>query len=114
MNESYMNTKKINKKRRRYPDINLIHFKSSVRGAIAKQLRDELEFTFPIKKDFAKLMRKSPSQISKWLGGDHNFTIETLCEISYAIRMPITELLLLTYLGKLYKNRNEFCEIEWK
>lgn len=31
--------------------------------------------------DFAKIMNKQPSVITKWLSGNHNFTLETLSEI---------------------------------
>lgn len=33
------------------------------------------------KKDLAERLNKRPSEITKWLSGDHNFTIETLFEI---------------------------------
>ncbi len=45
------------------------------------------------KSEFAALMGKSPSEISKWLSGKHNFTIDTLMEIAHALRTDLTELL---------------------
>jgi transcriptional regulator with XRE-family HTH domain len=33
------------------------------------------------KTDFAREMKKSPSEISKWLSGTHNFTVDTLSDI---------------------------------
>lgn len=33
-------------------------------------------------KDFAKLMRKTETEVSRWLSGGHNFTISTLAKIS--------------------------------
>jgi len=33
------------------------------------------------KKDLAKALDKTPSEISKWLSGTHNFTIDTLFDI---------------------------------
>jgi hypothetical protein len=43
------------------------------------------------KKQFAELMGQSPSVVSKWLGGTHNFTQDTLSAISYRLRVPMTE-----------------------
>lgn len=34
------------------------------------------------KKDLADKMDKQPSEISKWLGGDHNFTLKSLAKLS--------------------------------
>lgn len=45
------------------------------------------------KSEFAARMGKSPSEISKWLSGKHNFTIDTLMEIAHALKVDITELL---------------------
>lgn len=35
--------------------------------------------------DFAKAMGKNRSEISKWLGGGHNFTISTIAKIESAL-----------------------------
>lgn len=45
------------------------------------------------KSEFAAKMGKSPSEISKWLSGKHNFTIDTLLEIGHALKVDISELL---------------------
>lgn len=45
------------------------------------------------KSEFAARMGKSPSEISKWLSGKHNFTIDTLLEIGHALKVDISELL---------------------
>ena len=45
------------------------------------------------KSEFAARMGKSPSEISKWMSGKHNFTIDTLLEIAHALKVDITELL---------------------
>jgi transcriptional regulator with XRE-family HTH domain len=45
------------------------------------------------KSEFAAKMGKSPSEISKWMSGKHNFTIDTLMEIAHALKVDITELL---------------------
>lgn len=45
------------------------------------------------KSEFAAKMGKSPSEISKWMSGKHNFTIDTLLEIAHALKVDIAELL---------------------
>ena len=45
------------------------------------------------KSEFAARMGKSPSEISKWMSGKHNFTIDTLLEIAHALKVDIAELL---------------------
>jgi len=45
------------------------------------------------KSEFAAKLGKSPSEISKWMSGKHNFTIDTLLEIAHALKVDITELL---------------------
>jgi transcriptional regulator with XRE-family HTH domain len=43
------------------------------------------------KKDFAQLLGKEPSLITRWLSGTHNFTQDTLTEISFALGVPMSE-----------------------
>lgn len=52
---------------------------------MAKMLHDCLEAKGISQKDFAKMMGKRPSEISKWLSGKHNFTIDTLSEIGFEL-----------------------------
>lgn len=40
-------------------------------------------------KDLAARMGKSPSEISRWLSGSHNYTIDTLSEIAIALEVPV-------------------------
>jgi transcriptional regulator with XRE-family HTH domain len=42
------------------------------------QLLKEKGFT---QKDLAEKMDKKPSEISKWLGGDHNFTLRSIAKL---------------------------------
>ena len=41
------------------------------------------------KKDLSKKMGKSPSEISKWLGGGHNFTLRSLAKLSAELGEPL-------------------------
>jgi transcriptional regulator with XRE-family HTH domain len=45
------------------------------------------------KKELANRLDKSPSEISKWLGGDHNFTLQSIATFSAE---PIEQLLEVT------------------
>ncbi len=45
------------------------------------------------KSEFAAKVGKQPSEISKWLSGTHNFTIDTLCEIAVTMDIEVAELL---------------------
>lgn len=40
-------------------------------------------------KDLANLLGKKESEISKWMRGTHNFTIETIISIENILGMPI-------------------------
>lgn len=42
-------------------------------------------------KDLAALLGKSEAEISKWMRGTHNFTIDTLVSIEEALNAPIVQ-----------------------
>jgi transcriptional regulator with XRE-family HTH domain len=41
------------------------------------------------KKELAEKLDKNPSEISKWLGGEHNFTLRSLAKISAELGEPL-------------------------
>lgn len=43
------------------------------------------------KKELAKRMDKQPSEISKWLNGEHNFTLRSLAKLSAQLGEPLLE-----------------------
>ena len=88
--------------------IRLIHFKMRVQMALAKALKDEIASKNISKENFAILMQKQPSQISKWISGQHNFTIDTLCDIAFRTQTPITQILNLNHLVDSYKSYEGF------
>ncbi len=53
--------------------------------AIANRIYDILEEKDMSQKDFAQLMGKTETEVSRWLSGTHNLTIATLCKISVAL-----------------------------
>ena len=42
-------------------------------------------------KEFAEMMGKRESEVSKWLKGTHNFTLRTLAKISAVLDRPIVQ-----------------------
>ena len=56
----------------------------------ARQIEEALKKRGLSKKQFADLMGRNPSEVTKWLSGRHNFTIALLQEISDALGSCIT------------------------
>ena len=52
---------------------------------IANRIYDILESRGMTQKDFARLMGKSETEVSRWLSGTHNLTLATLSKISVAL-----------------------------
>lgn len=63
-----------------------------VKMQLAARLDDLIMESGFNKGEFASKLDKNPSEISKWLSGTHNFTIDTLVEISGALNIPVQEL----------------------
>lgn len=68
---------------------------------IAARLHDFLQAKGWGKSEFAEMLHKNPSEITKWLSGTQNFTIDTLAEIAVALNISIGELFQVqkTYTG---------------
>ncbi|MCM1041333.1 MAG: helix-turn-helix transcriptional regulator [Bacteroides sp.] len=72
-------------------------------GPIPDAVRQEVDLSFEIsdridelmhqrgytKKQFAEAIGHRPSEITKWLSGQHNFTIATLAKLSSFFGQPI-------------------------
>jgi len=99
------------KKSYRASPLQLKLFKTRMNNALARTILEYINDNRLTKLSFAALMKKDPATISRWLSGDHNFTIETLCEISFKTRTPITELLVCNYLFKGYWTNPEFTAL---
>lgn len=56
---------------------------------IVDRIHDILEIKGMKQKDLAILLGKKEAEISKWMRGTHNFTIETIMMIETAVGMPI-------------------------
>ena len=57
---------------------------------ITDQILDILERKGMSQKEFAGLLGKSESEISKWMKGTHNFTEETIAKIELALGEAVT------------------------
>ena len=59
--------------------------------AIANRIYDILEEKGMSQKEFAQLMGKTETEVSRWLSGTHNLTMATICKISAALDAPIVQ-----------------------
>ena len=53
--------------------------------AIANRIYSILEAKGMTQKEFAQLMGKTETEVSRWLSGTHNLTMATICKISVAL-----------------------------
>ena len=75
------------------------------RKSVSPYVREKVNLSFQIvdriheilknkglqQKDLANMLGKSEAEISKWMRGSHNFTIDTLVKIENALDAPIVE-----------------------
>ena len=53
--------------------------------AIANRIYDILETKGMSQKDFAQILGKTETEVSRWLSGTHNLTLSTISKISIAL-----------------------------
>lgn len=58
---------------------------------IVDRIHNILEAKGLKQKDLANMLGKNESEISKWMRGTHNFTIDTISSIEEALGMPILQ-----------------------
>ena len=58
---------------------------------IANRIYEILEARGMSQKDFAKLMGKTETEVSRWLSGTHNLTMATICKISAALDAEVVK-----------------------
>ena len=63
--------------------------RSQKRMLLAARLKDILAELGWKKKDLAEKLGKNPSEVTKWLSGNHNFTTDTLAEIELTTGKPL-------------------------
>ncbi len=64
---------------------------TDVKMLIANKIAKILERRGIQKKQFAQMMGVKPSVVSLWLSGTHNFTLETLAKIEYALGIKLLD-----------------------
>ena len=67
-----------------------IYDKVAAKMRTAARIADAMNAAGLSKSQFARKMGKSPSEITKWLSGTHNFTIDSLQEISAVLGVEIS------------------------
>ena len=65
--------------------------------SIANRIYNILEKKGMSQKDFAKLMGKTETEVSRWLSGTHNLTMATICKISAALGEDIIKVASHSY-----------------
>jgi len=58
---------------------------------IADRIAAVLEAKHMTQKEFARLMGKTQAEVSRWVGGTHNFTLSTIAKISAALHTPLID-----------------------
>lgn len=56
---------------------------------IADRIAAILDARNMTQKEFAKMMGKSEAEVSRWVGGTHNFTLSTIAKISAALNCSL-------------------------
>lgn len=59
--------------------------------AIANRIYEILEARGMSQKDFARLMGKTETEVSRWLSGTHNLAMATICKISAALNADVVK-----------------------
>lgn len=62
------------------------------RMMIAVKIADAIKTKGMTQKEFAIKMQKTESDVSEWLSGDRNFTIDTLSEIEVALGIKLLDI----------------------
>lgn len=64
--------------------------KKARRKRIAEEIETAMHNKGYTRKEFASAMHRMPSEVTKWLGGNHNFTSDLLAEISFVLGTAIS------------------------
>lgn len=81
---------------------NEFHLVSMQKGQLlAKKIEMAVKQKGHNRQQFASLMSVQPSVVTKWLSGNHNFTVETLFEIEYKLGIQ-----LIAIENPIYKQMN--------
>lgn len=70
--------------------------KMSNRLLLASKIGNALKNAGISQKHFSEMMNRTESEVSSWLSGDRNFTVDTLTEISIALNITLLDTSLRT------------------
>lgn len=70
------------------PDIAML--KAARRRRVAEEISAALKASGMTRKAFAEAMHRQPSEVTKWLSGNHNFTCDLLEEISAVLGVSVS------------------------
>lgn len=68
-------------------------YKTRKRMLLATRIDDAIQAKGWKKKEFALALGKKPSEITKWLSGTHNFTIDTLFDIEELLGIELVSVI---------------------
>jgi transcriptional regulator with XRE-family HTH domain len=77
---------------------------TSVKMQLAANIENHIRSKGWSKTRFASELNKSQPEISKWLSGAHNFTVETLVQISQVLGVEIAALFAKNQVKEVYSN----------
>lgn len=59
---------------------------------LAKKISEAIEARGLSRKEFANSLNKNPSEVTKWLSGTYNFTLDTLYKIESCLNLTLFEI----------------------
>lgn len=68
-----------------------VQIRTKLSVAIANRIEALMREKGLSKKQFAEALDRRPSEVTKWLSGEHNFTVATLSRIGAFFEKPIIE-----------------------
>lgn len=94
----------------------LIREQSQIKMQLAANIEDLIKSKGWTQIQFSKELNKTQPEISKWLSGAHNFTIDTLIHISLVLDVNLTSLFEIPQPKQIYKTTqievSTFCMSE--
>lgn len=68
-----------------------VQIRTKLSVAIANRIESLMREKGLSKKQFAEALDRRPSEVTKWLSGEHNFTVATLSRLGAFFEKPIIE-----------------------
>lgn len=65
---------------------------SSIYAELVVRINESLKSQNVSKKELAQRLEKSPSEISKWLNGNHNLTLKSICKLQVELGIKLIEI----------------------